>query len=174
MKPKTILLAVVAIAVVALCALFPTQTLELVAIGSTGLVGMATHLRDQQLENAIALPTGASAVNSAGIDTQNGTSGDFVAGCEIEIEAPALTTGQLPDAQTITYKVQHDTDSAFGSATTLFDAVISQVGAGGAGAAAATVRHKLPKDVKRYVRLVATKVGAADASAKSATVRLVF
>lgn len=132
------------------------------------------NLKDAVLEVTKALPNGAAAVNSAGIDLGVAASDLLLAECELVIEAPALATADLPDAQTMTYKVQHDTDSAFGTAVDLFPSAIVQTGAGGAGAAAATKRLRLPSDVKRYIRVVATNSGAGDASDKSLTAGLRF
>jgi hypothetical protein len=57
---------------------------------------------------------------------------------EVLVSAPALSTTIAPDTRTMTYRIQHDTDSAFGTAATLVDNLIVQTGAGGVGAAAAT------------------------------------
>lgn len=139
-----------------------------------GAAGMAYGLRDKQHENTTALPDGAAAVNCDGFDLDQTTSGDFLAQCEIEISAPALTTGELGDADTMTYAVYHDSASDFGSEALLADKIIVQTGAGGAGAAAATARFRLPTDVSRYVRIKATNSAAGDASGKSMTTRLLF
>jgi hypothetical protein len=69
--------------------------------------------------------------------------------------------------------VQHDTDSAFGTAVTIAADILTQTGAGGAGAAAAEVRYKFPTTVNRYVRVRAIKSAAGDASALSLTEKLV-
>jgi hypothetical protein len=127
--------------------------------------------RDELLTKINALPNGAAGVNGSSIDLRV-VSGDFWSQLEAVLEAPALTTGQLPDTQTITYKIEHSDDNA--TFSTLFASVIVQTGAGGAGAAANSFRTKLPAAVKRYVRAVATKTGAADSSAKSSTFYLVF
>lgn len=130
--------------------------------------------KDALLKVTKALPTGASAVNSDAIDLETSTAGDFVANCELKISAPAVTVGMLANAATIIYKVQHDTDSAFGTAATLVDNVITQTGAGGAGAAAATATVALKVDCNRYIRVVATKSASGDASSVSMTAELLF
>lgn len=135
----------------------------------------AHQVQDAGLIKTKALPNGAAAVNSDGLDTGlRGSRGAFLTECELLIEAPALATAALPDTKTMTYKVQHDSDSAFGTAVTLADAVLVQTGAGGAGAAAASARVRLPSTVSRYVRVVATNSGAGDASGSSMTVSLNF
>jgi hypothetical protein len=93
---------------------------------------------------------------------------------ELLIQAPALTTGQLADAATMKYSVQHAASADFSDATLLAGDVLVQTGAGGAGAAAAEVRVGLPGDVKRYVRVRAINSAAGNASTKSLTESLVF
>lgn len=136
---------------------------------------MSQQLReDAQLTNTRALPSGASTVNSAGIDLDVTVNSNFAANCEMEVVAPAVNATELPDTQTLTYVLQHDTDPAFGSATSLTASLIVQTGAGGAGAVSQTVRFQLPSNVKRYVRLRVTKSGTGDASGKTATMKLLF
>jgi hypothetical protein len=67
-----------------------------------------------------------------------------------------------------------DTDSAFGSPTSIYGTVLTQTGAGGVGAAAATKRVALPSDCERYIRVAATADTNLDASAKSMTVNVMF
>lgn len=136
-----------------------------------------THqLADAQLTKTKALPAAATSITTDAIDleAQVGSNTAFLASCELKVTAPVLTTGELPDAQTMTYLIEMDNDAAFGSPTTLHPTIIVQTGAGGAGAAAATKRFRLPSDVERYVRLKATKSGAGSAATKSATLSLLF
>jgi len=135
---------------------------------------MPYNLKDADLIVTKALPATDGAVNTDAIDLGAPSArADLVAGCELLVEAPALTTTELPDADTMTYKVEMDTTSAFSSATTLADSLILQTGAGGAGAAAASARLKLPTDCERYIRVVATGAGGiGDASGKSVTASL--
>lgn len=137
-------------------------------------VGMALSVKDENLSETVALAADDSPVGGSGFDLENSENGEFAAHCEILIEAPALTTGQLADGSTMTYSVYHDTDSAFGTEVLLADAVLVQTGAGGAGAAAATARLKLPSDVSRYVRVKAVNSVSQDASAASFVASLVF
>jgi len=131
-------------------------------------------IKDAALQNSRALPNGAATVYSTGIDLGLTSRSDFVAGCELLIEAPAIVVGNLADAATMKWSIEHDTDPAFGTTTPLETDALTQTGAGGAGAAAASARVGLPSDVKRYVRLKGVKSGAGDASATSATLSLVF
>jgi len=61
-----------------------------------------------------------------------------------------------------------------GVAVCPYPGVIVQLGAGGAGAAAATFTARLPVDVKRYVRVKAVGSVAGDASAASLTFEVLF
>lgn len=130
--------------------------------------------QDVKLTQSKALPNGAASVNSTGFDLGLGPQGDFLAEVELKVSAPALAVGELANGDTMTYIVQHDTASDFSGATTLFDNLIVQTGAGGVGAAAATATVSLPVDVKRYVRIKATNSGLGNASAKSLTEELLF
>lgn len=134
----------------------------------------APQIRDALLTATKALPNGAATIYTDGIDLGHGAKGDHLATCELYIEAPALVVGDLANGETVKYSIQHDTDSAFGSATSVEDDVLTQTGAGGAGAVAATKRFRLPVDVKRYVRVKAVNSGAGDASDKSVTVSLLM
>lgn len=121
-----------------------------------------------------ALPNGANTVNSTAIDLELGANADFVGNQELLISAPALATADLPDTKTMKYHVVHDDDSDISDGTVLASEVIVQTGAGGAGAAAATARFRLPSNVKRYVGLRAVNDGTGDASDKDATLEMVY
>jgi hypothetical protein len=132
-------------------------------------------VKDALLKVTRALPAAASAtVNSSGIDLGAlSASGARIELAEILISAPAVTTTMVPDTKTITYSVQMDDDSAFGSPTTLLASAIVQTGAGGAGAAAATRRIKIPSNCERYIRLVAVSgADVTDSSSVSATMEV--
>lgn len=174
------------VALVGLLALIVILMIVVVGCGSCGrcdaagwilgsaVVGMGFLLKDNQLVVTKALPAGASAVTSDAIDLGHGSSGDFLADVEVLISAPALAVGQLADTTTIIYDlIMGDSSDLTSSPTTIIAAAITQTGAGGAGAAAATYQCRLPVDVKRYVGIKATKTGAASAAAASLTVQLV-
>ena len=120
-----------------------------------------------------ALPaTGGGTSNSDALDLGEGAG---VSQVELEIVAPALTTTELPDDETVTYVVQTDTASAFSSPTDMYDQVVVQTGSGGAGAVTQTVKVGLPSDCERYVRVSATtSSGAGDCSGSSVTLRAVM
>lgn len=123
-----------------------------------------------------ALPgAGSTTVQTAGIDLQNTDRGDFLANCEVLCESPALLVGELPNATSITFDLYHAVSPDFSDETLLQDNVITQTGAGGVGAAAASKQLRLPVDVAQHIRLKATSSsGSVDADAKNFSMRLVF
>jgi len=130
--------------------------------------------RDAALKVTKALPGSATTVYSDPIKIGHAAKGDFLAECEVLISAPALNATRLPDTQTVTYFLQCDDNLAFASAAGVGGVLITQTGAGGTGAAAATKRIRLPTDVEGYIRLGMTKTGAADASGVSGTLEMLF
>lgn len=140
------------------------------------MVDRANHgVRDANLIQTKALPSGASSVYTDGIDLGAlNARGARLADCEMLVSAPALAVGELANASTMKYDIQTDDDSAFGSPTTVALEVIVQTGAGGVGDAADSFRYKIPSDSERYIRIKATNSHAADASAKSMTMELLF
>lgn len=134
---------------------------------------MGYLLGDESLKQTKALPNGAATIYSTGFDLGHGSLGDHLANCELKISAPALTNAILGSGATMKYSVQHDTDSAFGTAATIMADVLIQTG-DGAGAAASSVSVRLPVDVKRYVRVRAINSAAGNASTVSLTEQLLF
>lgn len=130
------------------------------------------RLRDELLKVTKALPNGAASIYTDGIDLGLSANGQLPPNVELLIEAPALVVGDLGNGDTITYVVEMDADSAFGSPTEVYGIVLTQTGAGGTGAAAASKRVALPSDCERYVRVKATNSAAGDASDKSVTATL--
>jgi hypothetical protein len=135
---------------------------------------MTLSSKDASLSVTRALPNGAATVTSTAIDVQNSTRGDFVAPAELVITAPALATGVLANAATMTFNVIHSANADLSSPATIAASVLVQTGAGGAGAPAAVARFRLPTNVRRYVGLTATNSGAGNASAQSVTMALQF
>lgn len=137
---------------------------------------MSFQLADEQLKQTAALSNGAGATQITGFDLGHNAAqlGRNLADFEIKIEMPALTTTELPDAQTYTMSIETDDNSGFSTATVLHASVQVQTGAGGAGAAAKSTTFRLPTNVERYVRVKGTKTGTGNVSAKSMTVSLLF
>lgn len=137
---------------------------------------MGLALKDTQVKGTRALPNAASTtVDGAAIDLGHGTFGDFVAQTEFKLTAPAVTTTMVPDTRTQTYSIIHSDNSDLSSPTVLYASIITQTGAGGAGAATANVTFRVPVDVKRYlgVRIV-SGASTTDSSAVSATLEGLF
>ena len=130
--------------------------------------------KDAALKVTKTLPASNTTGYSSGLDLGHGLKGDFLANAEVLISLAAVATGELADAATHKVSLQHDDDSAFGTVADLYADILTQTGAGGAGAAATTVQVRLPVDVKRYIRLKIVKSDNHDASAKSATMELVL
>lgn len=96
----------------------------------------------------------AAGANTAAFDLEQIVGGDIEA-VVFELAAPALTTAQLADSKVVTYAFQ---DSADNSNWLAVDPAISttQTGGSGAGAAAKTVRFRMPANTRRYVRIAQT------------------
>lgn len=136
------------------------------------------NAKDAALRKSDALPAAASTTkNGTALDlgaalSQNGTR---LAPCELKLSVPAVTTTMVPNTKTITYSIESAVDAAFSAPIALATGCIVQTGAGGAGAAAAEFRMKLPTNCARYVR--AKAVSGADvtnSSAVSMTLELLF
>lgn len=150
----------------------------LALLGILLILGVGLNLADMNLRDALlkitrALPEDDSAVTSDAIDTgKSTTQGRQLANVDFLLSAPALTTAQLGDAATMTYKAIHSDNADLSEASDLYPSLIIQTGADGAGAAAATKRFRLPTDAKRYVGFVATNSADVDASGASATLEV--
>ena len=129
---------------------------------------------DAALKETKALPNGAGTANCTAFDLgQVSYLGARLAPMEGRVSAPALTTTELPDGKTVNYTVQQSADGV--SWSTLAGSLITQTGAGGAGAAAAVANYAIPSNCLRYLRVQAVAgAGAGDCSGKSVTHQLVF
>ena len=135
------------------------------------------NVRDASHIQTKALPASAGSVyTSCVVDLgAKGARDVLKAQLELLISAPALGTTPLPDTETMIYFVQMDSDVAFGSPTSVYGTVLTQTGAGSAGAAAATKRVWLPSDCERYVRVGATgSTTIGDCSGSSVTAEALF
>ena len=129
------------------------------------------NVKDATLIASKALPSSAGTVQSAAIDL--GDSGKKLAKAELAIEAPALTTTQLPDAATITYAIEDSADNS--TFATVANEVLVQTGAGGAGAESVEERVGIKSTLRRYVRLVAKSANTpGDCSGAEATLAVVM
>lgn len=132
-------------------------------------------LKDVSLKVTRALKSGAGAVFSDAIDLGHTTNGGLHAPVEFKLSAPALTTGQCTNGSTVTYHVLAKSSSTLSSgATTVQSSILTQTGAGGAGAAANTANFRLPAGVARYLGIAVVNSATDDASAASATLEPLF
>lgn len=132
-------------------------------------------VKDAELKDVKALPGSATTIYSDGIDTGVTPNGVQPAEVEYLLTAPALTTQELGDAATMKYSIIADTVKPLdASSEVLIPDCIVQTGAGGAGAAAATYRFRLPSNAGRIIGFKATNSAAGDASDKSGTLEALF
>lgn len=136
---------------------------------------MPNQVKDAQMASTKALPNGAATVYLDGIDTEVTPKGDHPGTVEWLLEAPAMTTAEMPDAKTMTYSILTDTVAPIdGSSTVLMPNVIVQTGAGGVGCAAAEYRFRLPSNAGRILGARAVGSATGNSSTKSATLRAMF
>lgn len=109
--------------------------------------------RNRKDQNFIATKANASGgANSDAFDLEQVTGGDIEQiAAEIALDAEA----GLSDTKNLYFALE---DSADGTTFAAVDPLVrtSQVGAGGSGAAAKTVRFRFPPNVRRYVRIAQT------------------
>ncbi|NDD52889.1 hypothetical protein EBZ39_03245 [bacterium] len=131
---------------------------------------MPRSVKDAELIKVKALPAAAASNNTDSIDLGQLTQEETY--FEVELSVPA--TPALVDTKTITFTFQDSADnSSFAAITGLSTLVLT--GAGGAGAAAATRRVRLPAAARRYLRVsAAVETGGGSNVAVSYTLALVF
>jgi hypothetical protein len=135
---------------------------------------MSLNVRDANLVLTRALPNGAATVTSTSIDLQQTARGDLTGNMEILVSAPALTVGELANAATVRYDIITSANADLSSPTIVYSGLLTQTGAGGVGAAAATARCRLPSSTQRYLGFTATNSGAGNQTGKNATLALLF
>lgn len=127
--------------------------------------------RDASFVQTKALPAAGATAYTTGMDLGQATV-QSLEQIEFEISVPA--TPALVEAKTITIAVQ---DSADNSTFAAVDPAISTVitGATGNGAAAKTVRFRLPSATRRYVRIASTVLASGgDNTGVSVTLSALF
>lgn len=120
---------------------------------------------------SVALPNGAATTRTSGHDLSASPRSVFMAPAELVVAVPALTAGELPAGNTITFHIEHAAQANFADSVEL--ARVGQVDGSAAGAAAVVFRYKPPTHIRRYVRLACTKTGTSDASTKAAQLDIV-
>tara|TARA_R110002126_G_scaffold198538_2_gene346143 strand:- start:3366 stop:3773 length:408 start_codon:yes stop_codon:yes gene_type:complete len=128
------------------------------------------NLQDSNFISTVTLL--AAGANTATFDLEQVTGGD-IEKIVFELAGPALLTAQLTDAKVVTYTLQ---DSADDSSFAAVDPLITttQTGAGGAGAAAKTIRFRLPANTRRYVRIAQTATATPGTLTASMVAKLLF
>lgn len=130
------------------------------------------NIKDNSLIVTKALPAAAANNNSPTLDL--GGSASYFQAQHVEVEIVVPATPALVDAKTIIISLQDSADDSSYAAT---DPAISTTltGAGGVGAAAKTVRFRLPSNVRRYIQFnQAVLTAGGDSTAVSVTYRLLF
>lgn len=137
---------------------------------SQAIANTVRRLLDVNLKKVKALPAAAAANYTTSIDLGQTTLGPAADDIEVLVEIEA--TPALVDAKTITLTLKDSADdSTFTAIPTL--ATVVQTGASSAGAAANSVRFKLPPSTRRYLRLDAAVLTAGgDNTAKSYTLKV--
>ncbi len=131
----------------------------------------ARNLRDAAFVAAIALPAAAATAYTPSLNIGQTVDQNLEA-MEFEIAVPALPA--LVENKTVTISVQ---DSADNSSFAAIDPAISTVitGGSGNGAAAKTVRFRLPSTARKYVRLkIDVLTAGGDNTGVSATLSALF
>lgn len=128
------------------------------------------NLQDSNYVSSVTLL--AAGANTATFDLEQVMGGN-IEEVVFELAAPALTTAQLADTKVVTYTLQ---DSADGSSFAAVDPLITttQTGAGGAGAAAKTIRFRLPINARRYVRIAQTATATPGTLTANMVAKLLF
>jgi hypothetical protein len=135
---------------------------------------MSFNVKDALSKVTRALPNGAAAVTSTSIDTATSSAGEQPAEMEFLITAPALAVAAMADAKTMIYAVVGSANADLSGPIVIYDRLLVQTGAGGAGCAAGSARFRLPTTAPRYVGVRATGSAAGDATGSSFTLEALF
>lgn len=134
----------------------------------------ARAMRDALKKVTKALPNGAASTTSDAISLEKTTRGDEIRDIELLLSVPALAVGPMANGKTMIYDIIYSANADLSDPTTYMAAAITQTGAGGAGAGAATKRLKLPSDAACYWGVKATGSTTGDASGSSMTLEMLF
>lgn len=137
-------------------------------------------LKDAALTVTKTLPVGTNVATSGSIDLGLGALGELKVDAEFVLASPAVLVGALANAATLKFDILASASSDLSSPTVTHTTILTQTGAGGVGAGAATIRFKEPLNPGgtlfaslRYLGFRCTNSGTNDASAGSATLDLV-
>lgn len=127
--------------------------------------------RNQQDQNYVSTVTLlAAGANTAAFDLEQVVGGD-IEDVVFGLDAPALLTAQLTDGKIVTYTLQ---DSADGVTFAAVDPLITTTQTGAGGAAAKTVRFRLPAGTRRYVRIAQTATATPGTLTAAMVAKLLF
>jgi hypothetical protein len=129
--------------------------------------------RNQQDQNYVSTVTLLSGgANTAAFDLEQAVGGD-IERVVFELAGPVLSGTQLTDTKVVTYTLQ---DSADGTTFAAVDPAITttQTGVSTSGAAAKTVRFRLPANTRRYVRIAQTASGTPGTLTAAMVAKLLF
>lgn len=137
---------------------------------SQALSNTKRRLLDAALSKTKALPAAAAANYSTSIDLGSTVLGPAADNIEVEISIPA--TPALVDAKTIILTLKDSADDSTFAAIPEAP-VLTQLGAGGVGDTADSLRFRLPSTCRRYLRLDAAVLTAGgDNTAVSYTLKV--
>lgn len=129
--------------------------------------------RNQQDLNYVSTVTLlAAGATTAAFDLEQAVGGD-VERVVFELAGPVLNGTQLTDTKVVTYTLQ---DSANGTDFTAVDPAITttQTGVSTSGAAAKTVRFRVPANTRRYVRIAQTATATPGTLTAAMVAKLLF
>lgn len=130
----------------------------------------ARNIRDAALRVSRALTASDGTVRSPDIDL--GCVPHAIEMVEVAIQVPALTTTELPNADTVTVALCTGNTAVPTAVHHTFPAI---TGAGGEGAPATELRARIPSNAGRYLNATFTSAGTSgNMSGKSAVVELLF
>jgi hypothetical protein len=126
--------------------------------------------QDQNFTSTVTLL--AAGATTAAFDLEQAVGGD-VERVVFELAAPVLSGTQLTDTKVVTYALQ---DSANGTDFAAVDPAISttQTGVSTSGAAAKTVRFRVPANTRRYVRIAQTATATPGTLTAAMVAKLLF
>lgn len=114
----------------------------------------ARNVRDVLVDPvAFAMGAASASTNSTPIDL----GADVYKGerMEFELSIPALATGIIPDASTVTLILETSATSVFTTVIGTYSEIVT--GAGGVGIAATIARFRVPSSCPRFVRFKTTR-----------------
>lgn len=129
--------------------------------------------RGISVSGSVALPNGAAATNGAVVDLSAftmmlGDSGTLT------LVTPTMNSTLMPNGKTMIYQLQGSSDADFYTYKTHAVAISTQTGAGGTGAAGATVVFTPPRKLERFLRVIATGSASGNASGATATYTVTY